>query len=67
MLYKLILKTLEHGTVLDRLMSYKICVTMPFTTTAKRSYQGQKTQECGTLWAVAIKRWIKAMKRNAVM
>lgn len=40
---------------------------MPCTTTAKQSYQGQKIQECGTQWEVAIKKWIKTMNLQGVM
>lgn len=67
MLYKLIRKISELGTVSDRPMSCKICVITHFITTAKLSFQDQKIQECGMLWAVAIKKWIKTMRLKDVM
>jgi hypothetical protein len=67
MQYKLTLKTSEPGTVLAKLMSCKICVTMLFITTARLFYQGQKIQECGMQWVVAIKKWTKTMKLKDVM
>lgn len=53
-----------RGMDLDRLMNYRICAIMHFTTTAKQCSQDPKTQECGTQWEVAIKKWIRTTKHR---
>lgn len=48
-------------------INFKICVITLFITTARLFFQDQKTQECGMLWEVVTKKWIKTMKRKDVM
>jgi len=34
--------------------------------TAEQFYQDQKIQECGMLWEVAIRKWVKIIKHKGV-
>ena len=55
------------GTDLDKLINYKICATTLFIITVKLFFQDQKIRECGTLWEVVTKKWIKITRPRDVM
>jgi hypothetical protein len=67
MLYKSILKILEPGTDLDKRINFKTCAITLSIITVKQYYHDPKIQECGTLWEVATKKWIRTMKLKDAM
>jgi hypothetical protein len=67
MQYKLIQKILEHGMVLVKHMNFKICATTLYITIVKQFYPDLKIQECGMLWEVATKKWIKITRLKDVL
>lgn len=66
-LSKLIPKISGLGTDWDKLINYKICAITLFITTVKLFFRDQKIQECGTLWEVVTKKWIKITRLRDVM
>ena len=50
------------GMVLVKFMSSISYTTMPLIILDKQHFQNHKTQECGQLWEIAMKRWINMKK-----